>query len=167
MTMNAIESNPDVMNKLLAAIGVPDTFKIHDVLGTDEQEVANLPGNLKALLLVLPKDNFYKEALAEKVSNSELFQAPDVFFIQQTKDNMCGTIALIHAVVNGIESLQLDNCPLKSFIDEVKDLKPEERGNKLVENESIMAAHNEAAAEGQSNQLPGEAGHHMVCFVQV
>jgi hypothetical protein len=46
-------------------------FKIHDVLGTEEQDVADLPGNLKALLLLLPKDDFYKEALAEKGSDSE------------------------------------------------------------------------------------------------
>ena len=45
--------------------------KIHDVLGTEEQDVADLPGNLKALLLLLPKDDFYKEALADKGSDSE------------------------------------------------------------------------------------------------
>jgi hypothetical protein len=28
VAVNAIESNPDVMNKLLAAIGVPETFKV-------------------------------------------------------------------------------------------------------------------------------------------
>ena len=71
---------------------------------------------------------------------------------------MCGTIALIHAVINGywvflaikllnnylrIENLELADSSLKSFFDEVKDLGPEERGNKLAENEAIMAAHNE------------------------
>ena len=45
--------------------------KIHDVLGTEEEDVADLPGNLKALLLLLPKDDFYKEALAEKGLDSE------------------------------------------------------------------------------------------------
>ena len=73
---------------------------------------------------------------------------------------MCGTVALIHAVVNGfvlgwlrclqqnffysrIESLELGDCPLKSFLEKVKDLEPEERGNKLSENEAIIAANNE------------------------
>ena len=45
--------------------------EIHDVLETEEEDVAELPGNLKALLLLLPKDDFYKEALAEKGSDSE------------------------------------------------------------------------------------------------
>ena len=32
---------------------------------------------------------------------------------------------------------------MKSYLEEVKDLEPEERGNKLSENEAILAAHNE------------------------
>jgi hypothetical protein len=28
MATNALESNPDVMNKLLAAIGVPENYKV-------------------------------------------------------------------------------------------------------------------------------------------
>ena len=39
--------------------------------------------------------------------------------------------------------MELGDCPLKSFLEEVKDLEPEERGNKLSENEAIIAAHNE------------------------
>ena len=46
--------------------------QIHDVLGTDAEDVADLEGTLKALLLVLPKDDFYKEALAEKGTGSDV-----------------------------------------------------------------------------------------------
>ena len=63
--------------------------------------------------------------------------------------------------------MQLDDGPLKSFLDDSKDLEPSERGVKLSEDEAIIAAHNEAAADGQSNQVAGEAGHHMICFVGV
>ena len=63
--------------------------------------------------------------------------------------------------------MQLDDGPLKSFLDDSKDLEASERGVKLSENEAIIAAHNEAAADGQSNQVAGEAGHHMICFVGV
>ena len=48
--------------------------KVHDVLGTEEENIAELPGNLRALLLVLPKDDFYKEALAEKDSSTEVIK---------------------------------------------------------------------------------------------
>jgi len=164
MAANALESNPEVMNKLLAAVGVPEKYKIHDVLGTEEENIAELPGNLKALLLVLPKDDFYKEALAEKDSTEAV---GGVTFIQQSGGNLCGTVCLIHAVVNGVQGLELDEGPLKAFLDESKDLEPADRGVKLSENEAMIAAHNEAAADGQSNQVDGEAGHHMVCFVAV
>merc|ERR1712168_1623867 len=86
MAENALESNPEVMNKLLAAVGVPEKYKVHDVLGTEEENIAELPGNLRALLLVLPKDDFYKEALAEKDSITEAVEG--VTFIQQSGGNM-------------------------------------------------------------------------------
>ena len=44
------------------------------MLGTEEENIAELPGNLRALLLVLPKDDFYKEALAEKDSSTEVIK---------------------------------------------------------------------------------------------
>jgi len=47
---------------------------------------------------VLPKDEFYEEALNEKASDSDDSEA---FFIKQSADNLCGSICLIHAVVNG------------------------------------------------------------------
>ena len=74
---------------------------------------------------------------------------------------MCGTACLIHAV----QGLEIEDGPLKTFLEETNDLEPADRGLKLCENEAMMAAHNEAAADGQSNQVDGEAGHHMVCFV--
>ena len=49
-----------------------------------------------------------------------------------------------------IENLELDGCPLKTYLDEVKDLSPEERGLKLAENEMIIAAHNEVINKGWS-----------------
>ena len=71
------------------------------------------------------------------------------------------------ASLPSVQGLELDEGPLKAFLDESKDLEPADKGVKLSENEAMIAAHNEAAADGQSNQVDGEAGHHMVCFVAV
>jgi len=106
MAVKPIESNPEVYNKLLQTIGVPTKYKIHDVLGTEEKDVGDLPGTLKAILLLLPKDDFYKEALAQKGSETG---ASDVMFIHHTGDNMCGTVALIHAVANGFVEFLVKN----------------------------------------------------------
>ena len=74
---------------------------------------------------------------------------------------------MLYISLPSVQGLELDDGPLKAFLDESKDLEPADRGVKLSENEAMIAAHNEAAADGQSNQVDGEAGHHMVCFVAV
>ena len=87
MAEQAIESDPEILNKLLGSLGVPEKykviherswelksirfFKIVDILGTDAEDVVGIPGELKALLLVLPKDKFYEDSLAEKAATSE------------------------------------------------------------------------------------------------
>merc|ERR1711915_293986 len=163
MAEQAIESDPEILNKLLRSLGVPEKYKIVDILGTDAGDVAGIPGELKALLLVLPKDKFYEDSLAEKAANSEA-EFPEVMFIQQSEQSMCVTIALIHALTNGIENLELPNGPLSSFMAQAKGLNPVERGLLLANNSEILSAHREAATGGQSKPSAGEA-HHMVCCV--
>ena len=48
------------------------SFQVHDVLGVEEADISALPGKLKALLFVLPKDEFYEEALNDKASDSNV-----------------------------------------------------------------------------------------------
>merc|ERR1719309_1725298 len=138
--------------------------EVHDVLGVEEADVSALPGKLKALLFVLPKDEFYEEALNDKASDSNDTEA---FFIKQSADNLCGSICLIHAVVNGIPNISLDeDSPLKSYLDAVTDLDPVARGEALLAHDTLIAAHNDAAAGGQSSS-EGATLHHMICFVGI
>ena len=80
----ALESSPEVLNNLLSRIGAPEKYKvdmillcciishlsqIHDVLGTEEEDLQELPGKLRSVLLLLPKDEMYREKLQEKNSD--------------------------------------------------------------------------------------------------
>ena len=62
--------------------------------------------------------------------------------------------------------MELDDCPLKRFLDEAQSLSAAERGDLLEKNDEIVAAHNEAVAEGESGQVD-EPNHHLICFVRV
>ena len=52
--------------------------KDHDVLGTDVSDLKSVPGSIKAIILLLPKDEKYKERLEEK--NSNVGVSPSQFF---------------------------------------------------------------------------------------
>merc|ERR550539_459106 len=159
----ALEPSPEVLNNLLSRIGAPEKYQIHDVLGTEEEDLQEVPGQLRSILLLLPKDEMYREKLQEK--NSDVGQ-PNMFFIQQEAGNVCGTIVLLHSIVTGNKQLLLADSPLKTFLDSAQSLSPSERGDLLLESEDLMAAHTEAAAEGETSQVE-EAAHHLISFVRV
>ena len=50
-------------------ININNLCQIHDVLGTEEEDLQEVPGQLRSILLVLPKDEMYREKLQEKNSD--------------------------------------------------------------------------------------------------
>ena len=95
------------------------------MLGTEEAALASLPGQLRAVVVVVPRDEAYTTHLEQReaeagvgvqytvlytvlytVQDSEhgklgvQVQDPRIFFIQHT-GAMCGTAVLIHALVTG------------------------------------------------------------------
>nr|CAG4648778.1 EOG090X0A33 [Polyphemus pediculus] len=146
-----LESNPEVMNKFLASVGVPKTCQITDVYGLDPELLAMVPRPVMALLLLFPlneKIEGYFRQLESEQKDKEI--TPSVYFLKQSVGNACGTIALIHAVANNLESVALPEGLLKKFLNETKDLTPDERATKLETDGGLSAAHEESALEGQT-----------------
>lgn len=55
---------------------------------------------------------------------------------------------------------------MKKFLDEAKDLSPEERGRLLESNTAFMEVHKELAQQGQSDLESGDdVAHHFLAFV--
>ena len=88
------------------------------MLGTEQEDLKDIPGKLRSILLLLPKDEVYQEKLQEKNSDVGVgvgqgntsqgqiyFQEPNMFFIKKHDGNVCGTIVLIHSVVTGYKRL--------------------------------------------------------------
>ena len=81
----AIEATPEVLNSLLAKLGAPACYKVgttfvesvygclagwwrqvEDVLGTEEAALASLPGQLRAVVVVVPRDEAYTRHLEQR-----------------------------------------------------------------------------------------------------
>ncbi|KAI9564837.1 hypothetical protein GHT06_008577 [Daphnia sinensis] len=146
-----LESNPEVMNKFLTTVGVSSTWKINDVYGLDPELLATVPQPVLAVLLLFPInekfESYFKKQEEEKQSEAI---APSLFFMKQTVGNACGTIALIHAVANNLDKIDLAPGHLKNFLDATKDLSPEARAEKLEADEGLSSAHEESAQGGQT-----------------
>eukprot|EP00047_Mylnosiga_fluctuans_P009712 m.12709 g.12709 ORF g.12709 m.12709 type:complete len:230 (+) comp2750_c0_seq1:147-836(+) len=167
-----IESNPDVMNKFVHSVGLEPSYSFCDVFGLDADLLAMVPRPVAAVLLLFPCTE--NQDAARKAEQAELAKSgfapnPKAFFLKQTIGNACGTIGLIHAVANNLDSLTLGEGFLRTYIDECKALSPEERGHKLEHNEGITAVHEGAAHEGQTQapSLDDSVNLHFICFTAV
>ncbi|CAG0925923.1 unnamed protein product, partial [Notodromas monacha] len=64
-----------------------------------------------------------------------------MFFMKETFDNASGPVALIHAVVNKLDEVELEeDSILSQFISGTQAMAPEDRGNALLENADILSA---------------------------
>lgn len=90
----------------------------------------------------------------------------DLFYMKQTVHNACGTVALVHSVLNNLDAIKLNDGVLKSYYEKAKDLTPEERGKLLEADEAFTTSHQELAQEGQTAADPNEeVNHHFISLV--
>ena len=95
---------------------------------------------------VLQFEAYFKE---EQKTNQEI--SPDVYFMKQTVGNACGTIALIHSVANNLDTIELaKESILQSFIKATQEMDADQRAAKLETDVGLSTAHEESAAEGQT-----------------
>lgn len=167
-----LESNPEVMNKCLRDLGVPEKWGFNDVISFDPELYHMIPTPCRAILLLFPITPKYLEYLEEKEQQLRDIQeiVPDLYYMKQTVSNACGTVAMIHALANNEEHLDLPADSLfKRFLDTTKYLTPEERGKKLEESGEICSVHEAGAQEGQTEtpNLDEEVNLHYIALVRV
>ncbi|XP_015921311.2 ubiquitin carboxyl-terminal hydrolase isozyme L3 isoform X2 [Parasteatoda tepidariorum] len=168
-----LESNPEVMNKFLENLGVPFKWGISDIISLDEEFLHMIPSPVLAVLLLFPITEKYQEHCdkqEELLKTEKQDTDPDVFFMHQTIRNACGTVALIHAIANNMDSLCLDSeSVVKKFIEESRSLSPREKAEILESSQEISAAHEAMAQQGQT-EAPGvddEINLHFIALVNV
>ncbi|XP_075971009.1 ubiquitin carboxyl-terminal hydrolase [Anticarsia gemmatalis] len=169
-TLIPLESNPEVMNKFLQKLGVPNKWSIVDVMGLEPEMLSWVPRPVLAVMLLFPVSDAYEEhkqkeesdilAKGQEISN-------DIFYMKQNISNACGTIALVHSVANNTDNIELSDGLMKKFLEEAKGSDAAARGKLLEKSEGIINAHKELAQEGQTNTPSAEepVNHHFIAFV--
>ncbi|CAI5483991.1 unnamed protein product [Closterium sp. Yama58-4] len=139
-------------------VGYPPTAGFHDVFGLDADLLAMVPQPVLALLFLflLPPEKRTKEPEQHDQSSTHDQAAPSAdaaqpFFVRQTIDNACGTIALLHAIGNNQHQLTLEQGSfLQQFFEKTKDMTPEDRAAYLEADTLLEKAHTDAAEAGDT-----------------
>lgn len=168
-----LESNPEVMNEFLGKIGVPNNLQICDIFGFEPDLLEMVPKPVKAVLLLFPvsrQSEDFRIAQVRKIEEHGQELPPGVWFTTQTIGNACGTIGLLHAVGNNLDTLG----PLPEgswshkFFANSLDADADARAALLQNDESIGEVHADAAQAGQSvvPDRPEDCMLHFVCFIE-
>merc|ERR1712126_553443 len=148
----AMEASPEVVNKLLEGLNV-EGVKAHDLINTEEETLASLPGGrVLGLLLTLPK---------ETVQGQE--ETQDLYVIKNEMNTICGTTAVIHVIANKLLKTKEEIDPtageLAGFLYSSMNESPEDRGRRLGDSYDIINLHNKVANEG-------DARHNTVALIE-
>ncbi|CAO2652427.1 Nn.00g007100.m01.CDS01 [Neocucurbitaria sp. VM-36] len=171
-----LENNPQVMDHLARDLGLDDSLSFYDVYSlTDPDLLSFIPRPVFALLVIIPLTPTWHEArTAEDKDKPEYKGKGDddpVIWFKQTIGNACGSIGLVHCLLNSEASKHIR---LSSVLDNIrKDALPKpiwERAKVLEDSEEFEKAHAEAAQLGDTatpTPVSNEhTGQHFVAFVK-
>jgi len=166
-----LESNPEPFNEWATKAGLLTTFdEFGDIYGLDDELLDLVPQPVKAVILLFPlTDDFKTKRDARYAQKLEQLGTghidPTIVWIKQTIGNACGTMAMLHALLNSPVQLK-PLSPLSEFMEQCKSKTPLQRAELLRNTPLFKDIHAETAKTGQT--APPEdlnVDLHFTCFV--
>ncbi|KAL1943164.1 hypothetical protein VTO73DRAFT_4835 [Trametes versicolor] len=166
-----LESNPEVLTKWAVKAGlIQSQAHFEDIYGLDAELLAMVSQPAKAVILLFPITEPYEQKRREEdnriAEEGQHPVDPTLFWMKQTISNACGTMALLHSLVNSDVTFAPES-PIEKFIDVCKDKTPEERA-KILETTPLFANIHADAASGGQTAVPADLATdlHFTCFVR-
>ncbi|KAJ4373160.1 hypothetical protein N0V83_003451 [Neocucurbitaria cava] len=171
-----LENNPQVMNHLAQSLGLDDNLSFYDVYSlTDPDLLAFIPRPVFALLVIIPLTPTWHETRTTEDKDKPEYEGKGdnepVIWFKQTIGNACGSIGLVHCLLNSEASKHIRPLSTLSQIREEALPKPIwERAKVLEDSEEFEKAHAQAAKLGDTaapTPVSDEhTGQHFVAFVK-
>lgn len=168
------ENNPDVMNQLATKLGLSSDLQFYDVYSLDVPELlADIPRPALALLVIIPLTPAWDRSRKAEDAHKEPYtgSGPDepVIWFKQTIGHACGSIGLLHSVINGpaVDFIKRDS-DLAAIRSLAIPLDINKRAEMLYNSEPFELAHKSVEQAGDSAADPTgerECGH-FVSFVK-
>ncbi|KAI0741439.1 cysteine proteinase [Daedaleopsis nitida] len=166
-----LESNPEVLTEWSVKAGlIASQAHFEDIYGLDADLLGMVSQPVKAVILVFPITPPYEDRRLEEdrriAAEGQTPVDPTVFWMKQTISNACGTMALLHSLINSNLTFAPES-PIEQFIDICKDKAPLERA-KILETTPLFANIHASAASGGQSAIPTnlDTDLHYTCFVQ-
>lgn len=164
------------MNALKKKLGLSDDLEFYDVYSLDEPELlSHIPRPAHALLVIIPLTKPWDEERKAEDANQEDYAGfganEPVIWFQQTIGNACGSIGLLHSVINGpAKNYILPGSDFEKIRRDAIPLGMKDRAQMLYDSDAFEAAHKAVAEIGDTAPPPAgdkrHAGQHFISFVK-
>ncbi|KAK0655759.1 ubiquitin carboxyl-terminal hydrolase [Cercophora newfieldiana] len=179
-TFVVLENHPEVMKALASKLGISPSLTFHDIYSLDLADLSYIPKPVVALLAIIPptpawgRDRQCEDAAGLGLDyhdpSSPKSKSPIIWF-KQTIGHACGSIGLLHSVLNGPASEYILPGSLAEKIrDAAAPLGMDARAQMLYDSQEFEEAHMACAHLGDTvapeatSEVP--TGH-FVAFVKV
>ncbi|KAI0675475.1 cysteine proteinase [Trametes maxima] len=166
-----LESNPEVLTKWAVKAGLVNSqAHFEDIYGLDPELLGMVSQPVKAVILLFPITETYEQRRREEdlrlATEGQHAVDPTIFWMKQTISNACGTMALLHSMINSDITFAPES-PIQKFIDICKEKTPEERA-KILETTPLFADIHANAASGGQTAVPTnlDTDLHFTTFVR-
>jgi ubiquitin carboxyl-terminal hydrolase L3 len=147
-----LESNPALMNDYVRKLGFKaDLYEFVDVFSAEDWALEMIPKPVIAVLFLYPLTA--PQLSYEKSNQVAVEDDKACWFIKQRIGNACGTIGLLHAILNAPSPINEfeDDSWLETFQMATLDKDPLEKAE-ILESDSKIASLHEAATSSEQNQ---------------
>ena len=177
-----LESNPSLLNQYISKLGFETTLQeFTDVLSTEQWALDMVPHPVSAVVVLFPmtdkvsekRREFHTKSLEHYNSDSSAeLSDSSVWYIKQRISNACGTVAILHALMNVPKTIReacirksswlhtfMNNCPTS--------LSPVDKAILLENDTTIETYHEDATHDGQTSRpnLDENIDLHFISFV--
>lgn len=164
------------MNPFKKRLGLSDDLEFYDVYSLDDPELlAHIPRPAYALLVIIPLTKAWDDERKAEDANKEDYTGhgdkEPVIWFKQTIGNACGSIGVLHSVINGpAAKFILPGSDFEKIRRDAIPLKIAERAQMLYDSQPFEDAHASVANIGDT--VPPQlgygvhAGQHFVSFVK-
>ncbi|KAE8447195.1 hypothetical protein EG329_011026 [Mollisiaceae sp. DMI_Dod_QoI] len=175
-TFTVLENNPEVMTPLAHKLGLSPSLQFYDVYSLTEPSLLSLiPRPVLALLVIIPfTPSWHEDRIAEDADKLPYAGKGDeepVVWFMQTIGHACGSIGLVHCLLNGpAKEHILPGSFLEKLREEAIPLGMEDRAKLLHDSKEFEDAHQSVAEVGDTAAPSAAAGdklgQHFVAFVK-
>ena len=136
-----------------------------DVFGLDEESLKMVPSPCVGIIFLYPFSQV--EMRKKKLGKNNGQKCEGVWYMNQVIGNACGAVALMHTVMNTLDTVSSDSKFLKKFSADAKDADSRNRG-KLF-GSALRELHDEVSGRGQTEAPKPNADldFHFVSLVAV